>query len=104
VTVQKEASGMMRPNENDTVMICKHIWRASSCKVAVAPPLDDILRSARDGEPRTFTRADGTKGEARFFIRCKALCGDTPEREVDYVETRWERGRFQVVDFQRSAR
>lgn len=91
-------------NDGDTLMVCKHIYGKSSCRIVQKlTVLENELRkggAARALNPRvSFTRADGSLTPLVSATVSCAACLACDPREVDYVEQRWHGGRLLVADF-----
>lgn len=90
----------------DVVMVCKHIYEQSPCRVVQnANVLRAELRlggsvSLRFSPRQEFVREDGTHGPFDFTVKC-AACYRVDEREVDYIEQHWQDGVLKVADFAR---
>jgi hypothetical protein len=92
-----------------TVMVCKHIYEKSSCRVVQKLNVIDneLRRGGRITEldpPWSFTRPhDGSKTPpVSFTVACRRCLNGDP-REIDYVEQLWRDGALHVADFMRHA-
>lgn len=87
----------MKFRNGDVVMVCKHLYEQSSCRV-VQQSLSGAVISRRNIPRRPFIREDGTKGEYDFAALCKE-CSRLPRNQVDTIEQHYRAGRLLVADF-----
>ena len=80
----KTATRPPQPAENDIVMICKHLYESSSCRVAPIIPDPDQVRRFRP--PVEFGREDGTAFKANWAFTC-GECSAMDPGEIDFIET-----------------
>ncbi len=83
----------------DVVMICKHLWRASSCKVA--PKIDySTVRVSQTAKRRgeRFTREDGSTGVYNWAVVC-LKCEKRGPGDFNLVECVFSDGSLQTADF-----
>ena len=95
--------------DGDVVMVCKHIYEKSTCRVVQK---QDVLRaelrrggsvSDRFTPPLVFSREDGSGGLLSFTVKC-ASCVRLQESEIDYIEQHWRDGALRVADFAKAGR
>lgn len=87
--------------EGDIVMLCRHLYESSACRVSpqYLPHLGHIRRF---DPPKQFTRDDGTMGRYNVVISCKACSVESPE--FLFVECVISGGGLQTADFMRQRR
>ncbi len=92
----------------DIVMVCRHIYELSSCKVV--QNLDVVERelqrggSVSDRGEFKMTRDDGSKFIASHLVTCSA-CSKANPKSIDFIEQHWhDGGALRVADFMRGHR
>lgn len=86
-------------SSGDIVMLCEHLYHASSCKVSIK--IDALSAYKRRwGSPRRVNRNDGTTLLAIGAVICSDCFARDPEsRDTNLVECRFEDGQqFLVAD------
>lgn len=81
----------------DVVLICKHLFEQSSCKVAPEFPGVKVAYQKFDS-PETTKREDGSSFAANWAVACLDCAAGDPHA-VDYVETRWDGSRLLTSDY-----
>lgn len=87
-------------SNGSTIMVCKHIYRWSSCKVSLVIPF--IRRHKVFNPQRQFYRFPGREEFlASGQVTCLRCAMSSSPSKIDYIETVWRNGRADVADVMR---
>jgi len=95
--------------EGDTILVCRHIYEESSCKVVIK---DNVLKTAtmhRSDKPKEFSRFvdpyDKSTVDSKAYANGYAVCQhcDPVSKETLFIEVIWKDGRPHVADVLRAS-